>query len=182
MTYGFKTLLAAAALGALAIGGSSGAFAQAAVMKECGAEWQTAKDTNATGGKTWNQFLAECRVRKAANTPAAAPAAPAPAPAAAAPKPAAPAPAAAAPKPAAPAAAAPKPAAPAVAGAVPAGVVLPKAVDAKYATLSPGKQRLQTCSDQWQANKATGGNGTMKWIEKGGGFWSLCNKRLKGEI
>ncbi len=173
-----KILFGAAAMaGAMALA-TGGALAQAAVMKECGAEWQTAKDANTTGGKTWNQFLAECRTRKAA-APAAAPAAPA-----AQPKPAAAAPAAPAPAPAATAPATRRSAtAAAAAGAVPAGVVLPRAVDPKHAALSPGKQRLQTCSDQWQANKAAGaGNGDLKWIQKGGGFWSLCNKRLKGEI
>ena len=170
-----KILFGAAAMaGAMALA-SGGALAQANVMRECGADWQKAKDANTTGGKTWNEFLAECRTRKAA-APAAAPAAPAPAAAApAAPKPAAAAPAAPATRASATAAAA--------AGAVPAGVVLPRAVDPKHAALSPGRQRLQTCSDQWQANKAAGkGNGDLKWIEKGGGFWSLCNKRLKGEI
>ena len=30
------------------------------------------------------------------------------------------------------------------------------------------------------ANKATNGNGGLKWIQKGGGYYSECNKRLKG--
>jgi hypothetical protein len=29
------------------------------------------------------------------------------------------------------------------------------------------------------ANKATNANGGLKWIEKGGGYYSECNKRLK---
>jgi hypothetical protein len=32
----------------------------------------------------------------------------------------------------------------------------------------------------YQANKATNANGGLKWIQKGGGYWSECNKRLKG--
>jgi hypothetical protein len=39
---------------------------------------------------------------------------------------------------------------------------------------------MKTCADQYKANKATNANGGMKWIEKGGGYWSECNKRLKG--
>jgi hypothetical protein len=60
------------------------------VMKECGAEWQTAKTNNTTNGQKWTEFLKDCKARHASATPAAAPAAaPAPAPApAAAPAPA----------------------------------------------------------------------------------------------
>ena len=58
--------------------------------------------------------------------------------------------------------------------------VFPKAIDPKFAKESPGKARLHTCSAQYNANKAGGGNGGMKWIEKGGGYWSACNKVLKG--
>ncbi len=68
------------------------AFAQVALMKECGAEWQAHKTNKAViPGETWNQFLSECRVRKAANTNAPA-AAPISTPAPMAPAPMAPAP------------------------------------------------------------------------------------------
>jgi hypothetical protein len=46
--------------------------------------------------------------------------------------------------------------------------------------LSAGKQRFKTCDDQYNANKATNANGGLKWIQKGGGYYSECNKRLKG--
>lgn len=58
--------------------------------------------------------------------------------------------------------------------------VFPKAIDAKYAGLKPGAARRKTCSDQYNANKAGNGNGGMKWIMKGGGYYSACNKALKG--
>jgi hypothetical protein len=58
--------------------------------------------------------------------------------------------------------------------------VFPTAVASKYASLSPGKARMQTCLDQYNANKATNANGGLKWIEKGGGYYSQCNTRLKG--
>ena len=58
--------------------------------------------------------------------------------------------------------------------------VFPSAVDPKYAKESAGKARMHTCVDQYNANKASNGNGGLKWIEKGGGYYSECNKRLKG--
>jgi hypothetical protein len=61
--------------------------------------------------------------------------------------------------------------------------VFPSAVDKKYAKQSAGKARFHTCLDQYHANKANGGNGGnggLKWIAKGGGYYSECNKALKG--
>ena len=90
---------------------------------------------------------------------------------------AAPAPAPAAPPAAAPKTAATPPAAPPVAMG---NAVFPSAVDPKYSKESAGKARMHTCVDQYNANKAGNGNGGMKWIMKGGGYYSECNKRLKG--
>ncbi|MDB5648534.1 MAG: hypothetical protein JWL62_54, partial [Hyphomicrobiales bacterium] len=59
-------------------------------------------------------------------------------------------------------------------------IVFPTAVSAKYSTLPVGRARLKTCSDQYQANKTANANGGLKWIEKGGGYWSLCNSKIKG--
>ena len=122
----------------------------------------TAKAAGTLGGQKWNDFRkAQCG---ADATPAAAPAAPT----------------AAAPPPAAPKEAK-KEAAPAAAPALPAGpAIYPNAVDPKYAKETAGKARMHTCVDQYNANKATNGNGGMKWIEKGGGYYSECNKHLKG--
>jgi hypothetical protein len=39
---------------------------------------------------------------------------------------------------------------------------------------------MHTCRDQYNANNASNGNGGLKWIVKGGGYYSECNKRLKG--
>jgi hypothetical protein len=52
-------------------------------------------------------------------------------------------------------------------------------IDPKYAKETAGKGRMHTCVDQYNANKTTGGNGGLKWIEKGGGYYSECNKKLK---
>lgn len=73
----------------------------------------------------------------------------------------------------------PKPA-PAAATAAPTAAVFPKLVDPKYAKKSAGKARFYTCLDQYKTNKATNGNGGLKWIEKGGGYYSKCNTALKG--
>jgi hypothetical protein len=136
--------------------------AQALTPQECSAKYQAAKSAGTLGGQKWNDFRkAQCG---ADATPAAAPAAPPPA--------------AAAPAPAAAKQA--KEAAPAAAPAAPAGpAVYPTAVDPKYSKESEGKARMHTCVDQYNANKATNANGGLKWIQKGGGYWSECNKYLK---
>lgn len=58
--------------------------------------------------------------------------------------------------------------------------VFPHAISAKYSKETPGKARMHTCLDQYNANKAKNANGGLKWIQKGGGYYSECNKRLKG--
>lgn len=74
-----------------------------------------------------------------------------------------------------------KPAAktPAAAPAAASAAVFPKAVDAKYSKESAGRARMHTCLDQYKANKATNANGGLKWIQKGGGYYSQCNAALK---
>jgi hypothetical protein len=164
MTIQSKLLCAVAVSGFAAL--VAAAPAQALTSQECSAKYQAAKKDGSLGTTKWNDFRkAQCG---ADATPAAAPAAAAPA-----------APAA----PAEPKAAAKKEAAPAAAPAptMPMGnAVFPNAVDAKYAKETAGKARLHTCVDQYNANKTTNGNGGMKWIEKGGGYYSECNKKLKG--
>jgi hypothetical protein len=71
----------------------------------------------------------------------------------------------------------PEAAAPPAAGG---NAVFPSAVSAKYSGESAGKARMHTCLDQYNANKANGGNGGLRWIQKGGGYYSECNKHLKG--
>lgn len=62
----------------------------------------------------------------------------------------------------------------------PAGrTIFPNAVSPKYSKETPGKARMHTCLDQYNANKAANGNGGLTWIQKGGGYYSECNKRLK---
>jgi len=70
--------------------------------------------------------------------------------------------------------------APAPARAAAGNAVFPTAVNPKYSKESAGKARMHTCLDQYDANKANNGNGGLKWIQKGGGYYSQCNAKLKG--
>jgi hypothetical protein len=58
--------------------------------------------------------------------------------------------------------------------------VFPTAVDPKYAHELGPLGRMRTCADQFTANKATNANGGMKWIDRSGGYYLECSKRLKG--
>jgi hypothetical protein len=60
------------------------------------------------------------------------------------------------------------------------GAAFPVTVSQKYADESPGRARLLTCRDQYEANKAAGMS-ELKWTERGGGYYSECNKRLKSQ-
>ena len=160
MTVQAKFLLCAVALsGFTAFAAISPANALS--MSECSAKYKEAKEAGTLNGQKWNDFRkAQCGADATA-TPAAAPAAPPPAAEA---------------KPAAKPKTAAAPAAPMATG----NAVFPTAVDPKYSKESAGKGRMHTCVDQYNANKASNGNGGMKWIMKGGGYYSECNKKLKG--
>jgi hypothetical protein len=151
-------------LGAIAMSGLAAlamtSQANALTAQECSAKYQAAKSAGTLGGQKWNDFRkAQCGADATPAAAAAAPAAPA----------------------AAPAAAAKKESKEAAAPAAPAGpAVYPNAVDSKYSKETEGKARMHTCLDQYKANKATNANGGMKWIQKGGGYYSECSKKLKG--
>jgi hypothetical protein len=61
----------------------------------------------------------------------------------------------------------------------PRGVKFPSAVAKKYTDETPGKARLHTCLDQYYANKDADTLNGLRWIQKGGGYYSLCNAKLK---
>jgi cell wall-associated NlpC family hydrolase len=153
-------------LGAIAVSGLA-AFAMtsqanALTAQECSAKYQAAKTAGTLGDQKWNDF----RKAQCGADATAAPAAAAPTAAAAEPK-----------------EAESKKEAKAAAkeAAAPSGpAVYPNAVDPKYSKETAGKARMHTCVDQYKANKATNGNGGMKWIQKGGGYYSECSKKLKG--
>jgi hypothetical protein len=135
--------------------------AGALTMQECSVKYKAAEAAGTLNGMKWNDF------RKAECGPGATAASPTAATTPAATTPAAP--------PTAARAAVPRTAPAAVGNAV-----FPTAVSPKYSSESAGKARMHTCLDQYNANKAANGNGGLTWIQKGGGYYSECNKRLKG--
>jgi hypothetical protein len=42
-------------------------------------------------------------------------------------------------------------------------------------------ETIAAALDQYKANKETGANGGLKWVEPGGGYFSACNNHLKLE-
>jgi hypothetical protein len=132
--------------------------AEALSMKECSAKYKAAKEAGTLGGMKWNDFRkAQCGAEATSEpTPSGAPSPPTAQPPKAT-------------------AVRPSPAPVAVGNAV-----FPSTVSPKYSGESAGKAPMQTCLDRYRANKATGANGGLKLIEKGGGYYSECNKRLKG--
>src|SRR4051812_44397526 len=133
--------------------------AQALTMQECSAKYKAAQTAGSLNGQKWNDFRKEQCGSDTAATPAATTTA-------------------AAPK-AAEAKSASKPKSDAA--AVPASAaVYPSAVDSKYSKEPAHRGRMHTCADQWKANKASNATGGLRWIQKGGGYWSECNKKLKG--
>jgi hypothetical protein len=176
------------------------------LQRQCSEKYQAAKAAGSLNGQAWPQFYSACVTELKAAAPEAAPVAapaaapvavPEPAPVAAPPVPAAaeaPPPPPPAPVPApvaetpAPAPANPlktppmkgkpekmAPAAPAAASEA----VFPTAIDPAFAKLKPGLARQKTCAAQYAKNKATNANAGLKWIQKGGGYYSECNNKLK---
>jgi hypothetical protein len=135
----------------MAVAGLSAADALTA--KECSVKYQAAKAAGTLDGAGWNEFRkAQCGKDAEA------------------------APASAALASAAPASAATPATAPAASGTA----VFPAAIAAKFASEKPAQARMHTCLEQYHANKASNANGGLTWIQKGGGYYSECNKRLKG--
>ena len=121
--------------GALSLAGTGAANAES-VMKMCGDQWKAAKAAGTTGGKTWPEFLSQCRAGAAA---APAPAAPAPAPTVA------PAPAPMAPAPAPTTYVAPRPTTPGTGGK------------------AGHDSRIHECAAEWKQAKATNATNGLKW-------------------
>ncbi len=121
-------------------------------MAECSTKYQAAKTANTLGGKKWNDFRkSECGAGASDDDTVPAPSE-----------------ANYTKEPAKPTTVAPK------------GVTFPSVISAKYASETPGKGRMHTCLDQYYALKDANALGGLKWIQKGGGFYSLCNTKLKG--
>jgi len=134
---------------------------QALTMQECSTKYKAAQAAGTLKGAKWNDFRkAECGPDASAAAPATVPTNTAPAAAA----------------PTSRTTAAQPKTAPAAAG----NAVFPTAVSPKYSSESAGKARMHTCLDQYNANKASNANGGLVWIKKGGGYYSECNRHLKG--
>ena len=122
-------------------------------MKECSAKYQDAKASGSLGGLKWNDFRkAKCSADAADDDTVPAQDE-----------------ANYTNEPEKPTATAPR------------GVKFPRSVSSKFSNESAGKARMHTCLDQYYANKENDALGGLKWIQKGGGYYSLCNARLKGE-
>lgn len=174
----FTKAFSGLSLAALLAAGLSVAPAHALTAKECHAAFKTAKQNGSLNGQSYKAFkAASCGDTSKAAAPAAASST---TPAAAAPTTTATAPASAAAPDSSPAGTK-APIAPKAAVASSGNVVFPTAISPEFSKLSAGRARQKTCVAQYNANKANGGNGSLKWIQKGGGYWSQCNSRLKGE-
>jgi hypothetical protein len=126
--------------------------AQALTMKECSAKYKAAQQAGTLQGTNWSDFRkAECSSNTTAS-PASSALSGSSSPSRA------------------------TKAAPSAMGSA----VFPTAVSPKYSSETPGKARMHTCLDQYHADKADNTLGGLKWIAKGGGYYSECNKRLKG--
>ncbi|TPK54916.1 hypothetical protein FJ546_29250 [Mesorhizobium sp. B2-4-19] len=120
-------------------------------MAECSTKYQAAKTANTLKGMKWNDFRkAECGASASDDDTVPAPSE-----------------ANYTNEPAKPTATAPK------------GVTFPTAISPKFASETPAKGRMHTCLEQYYANKDANTLGGLKWIQKGGGFYSLCNAKLK---
>ena len=69
---------------------------------------------------------------------------------------------------------------PAPTTAAPRGISFPNAVSPKFSNESAGKARMHTCLEQYHLLKDKNALNGLKWVQKGGGYYSLCNARLKG--
>ncbi len=147
-------IIRAAILSSIALVASAAFVSPAAAltMKECSVKYQAAKADGSAGDIKWSDYRARFCGAEVVAKEAASDTKSA---------------VAAVKAPEKPAAKAPK------------GVVFPSAVDSKYSGETPAKARMKTCSDSYRKNKSEGTLGDLKWIEKGGGFWSLCNTGLK---
>ena len=144
-------VLAATALVAWSVGPAS-----ALTMKECGETYRTAKEGGTLNGMDWAAFRKEKCATSAVESVSADAVKTAPQP-----------------KKETGAAVAPT--------LAPAGVTFPTTLAAEFKTEKPAKARMKTCLQGYRGNKEAGTLNGLRWIQKGGGYYSLCNARLKAE-
>lgn len=130
--------------------------AHALTMSECSAKYKSAQAAGSLNGMKWNEFRkAQCGTDAAAKPAAMENTEPTASNTENSPEPAA------------------------TTAKAPKGVVFPKKVDAKYSNESAGKARMHTCLDQYNVDKANNSLDGLTWIKKGGGYYSICNSKLK---
>jgi hypothetical protein len=146
--------------------------AHALTMKECSAKYSAAKEAGTLGNLKWNDF----RKTQCGSDGDAAVAAP---DAATSDKMAAASTAeiATTDQTRAPSSADSKP--PVTTTVVPNEVTFPTSISSKYASETPAKARMHTCLDEYHLNKNNNTLGGLKWVQKGGGYYGLCNTKLK---
>ncbi|MBZ9848426.1 hypothetical protein LB565_10575 [Mesorhizobium sp. CA14] len=125
--------------------------ASALTMKECGETYRAAKEGGTLNGMDWAAFRKEKCATSAAESVSAESVETADTSAAVAPT------------------------------VAPAGVTFPTTLAAEFKTEKPAKARMKTCLQGYHDNKEAGTLNGLRWIQKGGGYYSLCNARLKAE-
>ncbi|MGX5840485.1 hypothetical protein ACWGTI_07185 [Mesorhizobium sp. ArgA1] len=127
--------------------------ASALTMKECGEAYRTAKEGGTLNGMDWTAFRTEKCATSAAENASTDTVKAEP------------------PKEEASAAVVPT--------VAPAGVTFPTMLAAEFKTEKPAKARMKTCLQGYHGNKDAGTLNGLRWIQKGGGYYSLCNAKLK---
>ena len=134
------------------------AAAPAMTLKECSGLYQAAKKNGTLNGQDWRAFRAsQCPAGPAEPDPQGQ---------------------GAEAEKAADAAAKPAPPANTASSSSPE---FPAVIDPRYAAEKPARARLHTCADAYHRAKKAGTLNGLRWIEKGGGFYSRCNRGLKGK-
>ncbi|RUU58145.1 hypothetical protein [Mesorhizobium sp. M2C.T.Ca.TU.002.02.1.1] len=143
-----------AALAVTALVAWSASPASALTMKECGETYRAAKEDGTLNGMDWAAFRKEKCATSAAESVSADPVT-----------------SAGQQKTETSAAVAPT--------VAPAGVTFPTTLAAEFKTEKPAKARMKTCLQGYHDNKEAGTLNGLRWIQKSGGYYSLCNARLK---
>ncbi|MER8811108.1 hypothetical protein NKI12_31910 [Mesorhizobium australicum] len=129
--------------------------ASALTMKECGETYRTAKESGTLNGMDWAAFRKEKCATTTAESVSADTVETAPQPNK-------------------------ETSAALVPTVAPAGVTFPTTLAAEFETEKPAKARMKTCLQGYHGNKEAGTLNGLRWIQKGGGYYSLCNAKLKG--
>lgn len=58
-------------------------------------------------------------------------------------------------------------------------VSFPSQLAGEFHDRKPAQQRMRTCLKSYHANKEAGTLAGLRWVQRGGGYYSLCTARLK---